>query len=81
MIKRNRIKILLIILQEGEINISRLAKISKIKYDILQRELEVLKNKGYIDIIKLGRSTIIRPNLSNQKLLIIKNLLEELMEL
>jgi len=81
LIKRNRIKILLIILQEGEINISRLAKISKIKYDILQRELEVLKNKGYIDIIKLGRSTIIRPNLSNQKLLIIKNLLEELMEL
>ncbi|MEM0363882.1 MAG: hypothetical protein QXH75_08825, partial [Sulfolobaceae archaeon] len=81
LIKRNRIKILLIVLQEGEINISKLAKISKINYKTLRNEIEILKNKGYIDVISLGRSIIIRPNLSNPKLLLIKNLLEELMEI
>jgi intein-encoded DNA endonuclease-like protein len=69
---------MLILFKEGEINISKLSRLTNIRYDILKKELINLQNMGYIEIITQGRAKIIRLNFSNPKIIILMNLIEQL---
>ncbi|AWR98244.1 hypothetical protein DFR86_05330 [Acidianus sulfidivorans JP7] len=76
-----RLKILYALIKYGDLSISNLSKKSKVKFYVLKRELDYLSEKGYIEILSGERNKIIRLNYTNQKILILKNLLEELEEL
>ncbi len=65
-------------MQYGDLSLTRLSRLSKVRFSVLKREILILKNKGYIEIIDSGRVKIARLNYSNQKVIILKNLLEEL---
>jgi len=65
-------------MQYGDLSLTRLSRLSKVRFSVLKREILILKNKGYIEIIDSGRVKIVRLNYSNQKVIILKNLLEEL---
>jgi len=55
-----------------------LAKESKVNYQVLLKDLEVLEKKNIIEIIRGEKSKIVRLNYSNPKVIILKNLFEEL---
>jgi hypothetical protein len=65
-------------MQYGELSLTKLSKLSKVRFSVLKREILVLKDKGYVEIIDSGRIKVARLNYSNQKVIILKNLLEEL---
>lgn len=84
LISRNefiRLKILYALLKYGDLSISGLSKKAKVKFPVLKRELNFLLEKGYVEILTGKRSKIVRLNYTNQKIIILKNLLEELEEL
>ncbi|BFH73535.1 hypothetical protein SJAV_14790 [Sulfurisphaera javensis] len=59
-------------------NITKLAKETGIKYQTLLKNIEFLEQKKIIEVIKGEKSKIIRLNYSNPKVIILKNLFEEL---
>ncbi|PVU75877.1 hypothetical protein DDW11_01115 [Sulfolobus sp. SCGC AB-777_G06] len=71
-------RILFILFKEEEISISKLYKKTRIDYKKLEKDLELLEDKHIIEIIKGDKSKIIRLNYSNPKVIILKNLFEEL---
>ncbi|QIW25305.1 ArsR family transcriptional regulator [Sulfolobus sp. S-194] len=72
------LKILYILFKEGEINISKLAKETKLNYSTLLKYIEILEQKKLIEVIRGDRSKIVRLNYANPKVIILKNLFEEL---
>jgi len=75
------LKLLMALCRFGEINITRLAKVTGLRYDVLERNLAYLSQRNYVEIMQLGRSKVVRLNYSNPKVIIVKDLLEELSEL
>ncbi|AKA74090.1 hypothetical protein SULI_09345 [Saccharolobus solfataricus] len=70
-------KILYILIKNGDMNITKLYRLSKIHYDKLRRELEDLQKMDLIEVIGSDKK-IVRLNYSNPKVVILINLLEEL---
>lgn len=64
--------------KKGELSVTKLAKESKVSYKVLLKDLEVLEKKNIIEIIRGEKSKIVRLNYSNPKVIILKNLFEEL---
>ncbi|WP_048099899.1 hypothetical protein [Candidatus Acidianus copahuensis] len=65
----------------GDLTVTKLSKLSGVKPWIVKRELDFLSKSGYIDLIEGSRSTIVKLNYSNQKVIILMNLLQEIEEL
>ncbi|EWG08234.1 MAG: hypothetical protein ASUL_01230 [Candidatus Aramenus sulfurataquae] len=65
----------------GELSVSKLAKLSGVRFSILKEELEYLKGKEYIEVIEVGRVKVVKLNYSNHKVIILRNLLEEIEEI
>ncbi|WCM34812.1 hypothetical protein [Sulfolobus acidocaldarius] len=66
------------LLREGEINITRLARESHVNYKKLEKALETLERKNIIEIYEGDKTKLIRINYSNPKVIILKNLFDEL---
>ncbi|MBP1357155.1 MAG: hypothetical protein JZD40_01510 [Sulfolobus sp.] len=62
----------------GDVNITRLAKLTRLRYDTLKKELDFLAQYKIIEIIGTGRAKVIKLNYTNPKVIILKNLIEEL---
>ncbi|BCU68536.1 hypothetical protein HS7_19730 [Sulfolobales archaeon HS-7] len=62
-------------------NITKLAKLSGIRYSIVKKEVEELSNKGYVEIDVLGKVIVVRVNYTSEKIIILKNLLDLLDEI
>ncbi|BCU70498.1 hypothetical protein KN1_17950 [Stygiolobus caldivivus] len=71
-------KILFILFKEDEINITKLYKKTKIKYNKLEKDILLLRDKNLIEVIEGSKTKVIRLNYSNPKVIILKNLFEEL---
>ncbi len=65
----------------GELSVSKLAKFSGVRFSVLKEELEYLKGKEYVEVVEMGRARVVRLNYSNQKVIILRNLLEEIEEI
>ncbi|MQL54506.1 hypothetical protein GFB69_01735 [Acidianus ambivalens] len=76
-----RFKIIYTLIKYGDLPISNLSKLARVKFNVLKRELNYLSEKGYIEILSGERAKIVRLNYTNQKIIILKNLLEELDDL
>ncbi|MUM64757.1 hypothetical protein D1867_05760 [Acidianus infernus] len=76
-----RFKIIYTLIKYGDLPISNLSKLARVKFNVLKRELNYLSEKGYIEILSGERAKIVRLNYANQKIIILKNLLEELDDL
>ncbi|MEM0188001.1 MAG: hypothetical protein QW550_01265 [Saccharolobus sp.] len=68
---------MMILLNYGDINITKLYRLTKIRYTRLKTELDSLQQMNLIEIIGNDKK-IIRLNYSNPKIVILINLLEEL---
>ncbi|MEM0293054.1 MAG: hypothetical protein QXF93_00290 [Saccharolobus sp.] len=77
MLDKIKMKILMILLNYGDINITKLYRLTKIRYTRLKTELDSLQQMNLIEIIGNDKK-IIRLNYSNPKIVILINLLEEL---
>ncbi|BBD72575.1 hypothetical protein HS1genome_0964 [Sulfodiicoccus acidiphilus] len=76
-----RLKLLMVLSEVGEVNITRLLRLTGLRYDVLERNLKYLEEKRYVEVTRLGRSRIVRLNFSNPQVIVIRDLLEELSEL
>lgn|GEM_PF-571827 len=76
-----RMRILIALFKEGEMNIGRLLKKCNSQYKSLMKELKYLEEKQLIEMIEIGRARIVRLNYSSSKILALRNLLEELGEI
>ncbi len=78
----SRWRLLLAVFEEGETNITKLSKRCSMRYDVLKREIDYLESRGVIEVISGGnRAKLIRLNYSNPKVLILKDLVEEVKEI
>ncbi|MEM3939377.1 MAG: hypothetical protein QXY68_04535 [Saccharolobus sp.] len=77
MLDKIKMKIMMILLNYGDINITKLYRLTKIRYTRLKTELDSLQQMNLIEIIGNDKK-IIRLNYSNPKIVILINLLEEL---
>ncbi|WP_338601435.1 hypothetical protein V6M85_00105 [Sulfolobus tengchongensis] len=72
-------KILTILIKYGDMNITKLYRLSKIRYDKLKKELDELQRMKLVEILGDSKK-IVRLNYSNPKVVILINLLEELVK-
>ncbi|BCS91740.1 hypothetical protein L3N51_00853 [Metallosphaera sp. J1] len=76
-----RLRILSTLLKEGEIPISLLARESRLRFDIAKREIAEMERKGLVEVLDSGRVKIVKINMTNRKVIILRNLIEELEDL
>ncbi|ABP96187.1 MULTISPECIES: hypothetical protein [Metallosphaera] len=76
-----RLRILSTLLKEGEIPISLVARESRLRFDIAKREIAEMERKGLVEILDSGRVKLVRINMTNRKVIILRNLIEELEDL
>jgi predicted transcriptional regulator len=78
-----RWKILVTLLEEGDINITKLAKKCSVRYDVLKHEVDFLERRGIVEVISGDgvRAKIIRINYSNPKVILLKDLVEEVKDI
>ncbi|AKV75406.1 hypothetical protein MsedC_2097 [Metallosphaera sedula] len=69
------------LLKEGEIPISLVARESRLRFDIAKREIAEMERKGLVEILDSGRVKLVRINMTNRKVIILRNLIEELEDL
>lgn len=73
---RVRMKILRLIEQFGELNVSDLARRLKVNYDTTDMHLKALESEGILQCRKYGRIRLYRFNLNSAKAKAVQNLLE-----
>jgi len=71
-----RIKILKILWQVGELNISGIARRLGVNYETTNKHLKVLENEGMVQHKRFGRIRIYRLNEHSPKTRLMQNLLE-----
>lgn len=76
-----RLKLLYVLFTQGEMSLTKLAEAAGVRYQTAKTEIENLEKKGYVEIFSSGRVRIVKLNLENRKVIIMKNLLEELDDL
>ncbi|MCD6084746.1 MAG: winged helix-turn-helix transcriptional regulator [Desulfurococcales archaeon] len=75
---KGRVKILKLIIEYGEINITQLIKEAGLNHKVVSKHLEYLKNAGLVEEVKFNRMRIYRPNWINPKVRYIEELLRNL---
>jgi len=73
---RGRVKILRILAEIGELNISEIARRAGLNYTTTNQHLEALENSGLVRHKKFGRIRIFRFNEENPRAEIIKRLMD-----
>ncbi|AWR99680.1 hypothetical protein [Metallosphaera hakonensis] len=76
-----RLRILSTLLKEGEMPISNLARRAKLRFVITKREVSALEKMGLVELYDSGRVKVVKINMTNRKVIILRNLIEELEEL
>ncbi len=73
---RGRVKILRILVEIGELNISEIARRAGLNYATTNQHLEALENYGLVQHKKFGRIRIFRLNEANSRTKMIKEIME-----
>jgi predicted transcriptional regulator len=73
---RGRVKIMRILVEIGELNISEIARRAGLNYATTNQHLEALENYGLIQHKKFGRIRIFRFNEANSRAILIKEMME-----
>jgi len=73
---RGRVKIMRILVEIGELNISEIARRAGLNYATTNQHLEALENYGLIQHKKFGRIRIFRFNEANSQAILIKEMME-----
>lgn len=73
---RGRVKIMRILVEIGELNISEIARRAGLNYATTNQHLEALENYGLIQHKKFGRIRIFRFNEANSRANLIKKMME-----
>jgi predicted transcriptional regulator len=73
---RGRVRILKILVEIGELNISEIARRAGLNYATTNQHLEALENYGLIQHKKFGRIRIFRLNEANFRAKMIKEMME-----
>lgn len=73
---RGRVKIMRILVEIGELNISEIARRAGLNYATTNQHLEALQNYGLIQHKKFGRIRIFRFNEANSQAILIKEMME-----
>ena len=74
---KGRVKILKILAEIGELNISEIARRAKLNYTTTNQHLQVLETSGIVRHKNFGRIRIFRFNNENPRAKSIKDLIEE----
>ncbi len=74
---KGRVKILRILVEIGELNISEIARRAKLNYTTTNQHLQVLETSGIVRHKNFGRIRIFRFNNENPRAKSIKELIEE----
>ena len=74
---KGRVKILRILVEIGELNISEIARRAKLNYTTTNQHLQVLETSGIVRHKNFGRIRIFRFNNDNPRAKSIKELIEE----
>ncbi|BBG23954.1 hypothetical protein [Sulfuracidifex tepidarius] len=78
----SRWKVILTLFEEGDTNITKLSKKCSMRYDVLRSEIDFLEKKGIVEVISgESRAKVIRLNYSNPKVIILKDLIEEVKDI
>ncbi len=78
---RGRLKVLKVVLDEGEINITRLVKETGLHYNIVRRHVARLAELGLVRTVKLERMHIVIANLDDPRVVALRDLLRLIEEL
>lgn len=73
---RLRMKILKVLMQVGELNVSEIARRLKVNYNAISKHLKVLEDEGLIQHKVFGRIRLYRLNEHSPKTKAVQNLLE-----
>jgi predicted transcriptional regulator len=74
---KGRVKILRILVEIGELNISEIARRAKLNYTTTNQHLQILETSGIVRHKNFGRIRIFRFNNENPRAKSIKELIEE----
>jgi len=74
---KGRVKILKILVEIGELNISEIARRAKLNYTTTNQHLQILETSGIVRHKNFGRIRIFRFNNDNPRAKSIKELIEE----
>ncbi len=72
---RGRIRILKLLMREGEVNITRIIKETGLHYNLVIKHLEVLEDLGLVVERRFGRSRIFSLNYDNPKVTLVRDLI------
>lgn len=72
---RGRIRILKLLMREGEVNITRIIKETGLHYNLVIKHLEVLEDLGLVVERRFGRSRIFSLNYDNPKVALVRDLI------
>jgi len=76
-----RIRVLRVILERGQINVSRLARETGLHHRIVSKYIEEFRSMGIVDERRYGRLRVIEANLLDPKVAALRRILRELEKL
>ncbi|AFZ70412.1 hypothetical protein Calag_0661 [Caldisphaera lagunensis DSM 15908] len=65
---KGKVRILKVLMKEGQINISRLAKLTGLHHDVIVKNMEELKEMGIVEEKRYGRLRIYMIDLRDPKI-------------
>ncbi|MCE4621036.1 MAG: ArsR family transcriptional regulator [Desulfurococcales archaeon] len=78
---RGRVRVLKVVLEKGQINISRLARETGLHHRIVSKYIEEFKSMGIVSEKRYGRLRVIEANLLDPRIGALRRLLRELEKL
>lgn len=72
---RVRVKVLKIVFDRGEVNISQIIRETGLNHKLVSKHLKYLVDSGLIEEVKIGRLRLFRPNWLNPKARTVEGLL------
>lgn len=71
-----RMKILLILMQLGQLNVSEIARRLRVNYSVTRKNLQVLEDEGILQHRKYGRTRLYRIDHNSPKTVAVQSLIE-----
>ncbi len=78
---RTRLKILRALFEHGEMNITKLTKLTELNHKVVQYHLDILKMYGIIEEKQIGRIKIVKINDKDSRVLKLRELFLQLFEM
>ncbi len=78
---KTRLRILKILFEVREINITRLTKMTELNHKVVRHHIDVLKELGIVEEKQIGRIRLVRLNEANPKVRILREIFEKLEQL